>query len=80
MPLKSELQSAGILEPDDMALLQRVFEKTALEGDTDIDRETRAAALVRLFQSGANSEEALLQAMGYPLNTQDQENRRHIDQ
>lgn len=65
MPLRTAIAAAGILEPDDMAILTQVFETLALDTDTDIDREARAAALVRLYQSGVTTEEQLLEAAGH---------------
>lgn len=58
-------KSAPALQSTDVAFLRAVFVRMQLEDDTDIDRETRAASLVRLFQSGIRSEVELMAALGY---------------
>lgn len=65
MTQTNELPEASSLHPRDIAMLQRVMSKAALEGDTLIDRDVRAATLVRLFQSGIRTEAGLLAALGY---------------
>jgi hypothetical protein len=67
MPLRSALANAGIFQPQDLALLSDVFSRMALEGDTDADRQWRAATLVRLYQSGATTVPQLTAAMGYEV-------------
>lgn len=65
MHLKNALKSHGIFQPAEISLLRSAYEKLDLPEDTDIDRETRAAALIRLFSSGMQSEEELLKAFGH---------------
>ena len=67
MLLKSELANSGVLRPQDLALLSDVFQKMELDGDTDADRQWRAATLVRLYQSGASTVPQLMAAMGYEV-------------
>lgn len=69
MPLKSELADSGVLRPQDLALLSDVFQKMELDGDTDADRQWRAATLVRLYQSGASTVPQLMAAMGYEVDS-----------
>jgi hypothetical protein len=72
MTLSSVLAGAGIFRPEEINLLYEVFDEMALEGDTDIDRETRAGSLVRLYQSGKRTRESLLLAMGYTASVEEQ--------
>lgn len=67
MDISDIFRAAGILEAADLDLLQLVFEKTHLPEDTDLDRETRAAALIRIFSTGARSEDELLDSLGYSV-------------
>ena len=67
MPLRAASAAAGVLHPDELAILDRVFDKLALERDSALDRAARAAVLVQLYQAGMTTEEALLEAMGYEL-------------
>lgn len=65
MPLRSAVTAAGIFEPEDVATIKAAFDRMALPEDTAIDRQTRAAALVRVYQNGTMTETGLLAAMGY---------------
>lgn len=55
--------SLSFLKPDDLALLCRVLDRLELPGDTLVDRDMRAATVVRLFQAGICDEEELFKAM-----------------
>jgi hypothetical protein len=66
MTQTNELHEALSLHPRDITMLQRVMSAAALEGDTSIDREVRAATVIRLFQSGIRTEAGLLAVLGYP--------------
>lgn len=65
MSLKSAMANAGVFKPQDLTLLSDVFRRMELEGDTDADRQWRAATLVRLYQSGTSTVPQLMAAMGY---------------
>lgn len=67
MPLNSMLAGAGIFSPEEIAILRNVFDATLLEADTVTDREARAAAIIRLYQNGIKTEDALFEALGYPV-------------
>lgn len=54
------------LSPGDMTMLERVLKATTPPGASSSDREGRAAALVRLFQSGVVKEEELVREMWHP--------------
>lgn len=49
-----------VLTADDVTFLQRIFQKKMLDDDTELDRDTRATELVRLFTEGIDSESELL--------------------
>ncbi len=55
------------LSPSDMTMLERVLMATTPPGASKSDREGRAAALVRLFQSGVVKEEELVWQMQRPF-------------
>lgn len=60
MPLENAFSGAGVFKPQDIAILHEVLQVMAHDKDTDVDRHSRAAALVRLYQSGVHTREALL--------------------
>ena len=53
------------LEPDDLDMLERVLEKARHPSDTLVDLEARAAAAVRLAQSGIKDERSLLAVLAF---------------
>lgn len=55
--------SSLFLTPDDLMLLSRVMDRLHLSADTAVDRDMRAATLVRLFQADICDEEELFKAM-----------------
>lgn len=65
MELRAALEDRGIFEPEDIATLRSVFERARLDTDTEIDREARAASLIKLFDSGLRTEEELFAALGH---------------
>ena len=56
----------GYLSSKDLDMLTRVLEITSPEGASDNERQARAATLVRLFQAGFTTEEALIAEVGGP--------------
>lgn len=70
MTLHTALAQAGILSTEEISFLRRVFEKMALEGDTDLERDARASTLVNLYRSGLSTEDELLKAFGYDVDTE----------
>jgi hypothetical protein len=56
----------GYLSSRDLDMLTRVLEMTSPEGASESERQARAATLVRLFQSGLTTEEALIAEVGRP--------------
>jgi hypothetical protein len=59
-------KSFDFLSPSDMTMLERVLAATMPPGASKNDREGRAAALVRLFQSGVIKEDELTREMQHP--------------
>jgi len=59
-------KSFDFLSPNDMTMLERVLAATTPSGASKGDREGRAAALVRLFQSGVVREAELVREMQHP--------------
>lgn len=59
-------KSFDFLSPSDMTMLERVLAATTPPGASKDDREGRAAALVRLFQSGVVREDDLVREMWHP--------------
>ncbi len=59
MPWRGEADRAGIIVPDQVALLGRVFDATAVEGETERQREARASRIIAYFQSGITDEAEL---------------------
>ncbi|MDX8454931.1 hypothetical protein RFM98_19385 [Mesorhizobium sp. VK9D] len=53
-------QCAGILEPEDIEMLERVLRKMLPPNATADEREWLASLLVKAFQSGAADEAALV--------------------
>ena len=59
MPWRGEADRAGIIVPEHVALLGRVFDATSLAGETDREREARASRIIAYFQSGITDEKEL---------------------
>jgi hypothetical protein len=53
----------GVIEPQDLKMLERVLEKTLPTGSTEKEREFRAAILVNLFNDGKRTEAELVGTM-----------------
>lgn len=67
MEIDKALTRSGVFNPADMSILRATFAKAHLPEDTPLDREMRAAALIRLFDSGVRCEEELLRALGFDM-------------
>lgn len=65
MSLNSALSGAGAFKPQEIVFLRTVLDQMTFENDTEVDRQTRAAALVRLYQSGIRTPQELFSSMGY---------------
>ncbi|NGN45306.1 hypothetical protein G6N74_30105 [Mesorhizobium sp. CGMCC 1.15528] len=54
---------SDFLSSSDVAMLSRVYETTRRPADTVVDRETRAMAILHLFQSGIAKEKDLIRVI-----------------
>ncbi len=59
MPIRTKAVEAGILGPDELELLGRVFRDTAIDGESDHERETRASRIIGYFTAGVTDEAEL---------------------
>lgn len=67
MPIRSKAVAAGIIGPTDLDLLGRVFHETAVPGESDHDRETRASRIIAYFTAGVTDEAELRTLAKQPL-------------
>lgn len=68
MPLRSKAVEAGIFRGEELDLLSRVMERSAVEGESEEDRSARASRIIGYFQMGVSDEDELVtlarQALG----------------
>lgn len=55
--------SKSVLEPDGMAMLERVLQKLLLASADDAEREWLGSLLISAFQNGTTDEASLIAAM-----------------
>lgn len=67
MPLRRYAQDAGIMDPEDVALLGRVFDRTVSEGESGEQREARASRIIGYFLAGITDESELIVLAKQPL-------------
>ncbi|MBX3575552.1 MAG: hypothetical protein KF694_24685 [Mesorhizobium sp.] len=67
MPIRSKAAEVGVVGPEDLDLLGRVFHDTAVPGETDRDREARASRIIAYFIAGVADEEELRTLAKQPL-------------
>jgi len=60
MPIRRKAAEAGVSRPGDLGKLGRVFDATAVKGETAEERERRAANILRHFEDGLNDEATLI--------------------
>ena len=53
----------GVLEPEELRLLEDVLAATAVPNETDEDREARAALIIANFQAGIKDRHELIAAV-----------------
>ncbi len=63
MPMTRATTIAGIVEPEELRLLDEVFGATSVPNETDEDREARAAFIVAIFQAGIEDRDGLIAAV-----------------
>ena len=66
MPMTRATTTAGIVEPEELRLLDEVFGATAVPNETDENREARAALIVAMFQAGIKDRDGLISAICSP--------------
>ncbi|WP_011582957.1 MULTISPECIES: hypothetical protein [Chelativorans] len=59
MPYRRKAKEAGILNPSEVKLLGRVFDNTAMPGETEHDREARASRILGYYLAGITDENEL---------------------
>jgi hypothetical protein len=67
MPLHRKAAEAGIMRPAELELLGRVFEKTAVAGETEQARESRASRILAYYLAGISDEAELCTLAKQPL-------------
>lgn len=67
MPLRNKARDAGIVEPAELELLGRVFDRTSRPDESEREREARASRLLSYFQSGVTDEDELSDLVRLPL-------------
>lgn len=68
MPIKRAVdRTGGLFTPEDLDLLQRIFEIASNPGDDDEQRERCAFRIVANFQAGIRDEEELVSLSRKPL-------------
>ena len=68
MPIKRAVdRTGGLFTPEDLDLLQRVFEIASNPGDDDEQRDRCASRIVANFQAGIRDEEELISLSRKPL-------------
>jgi hypothetical protein len=67
MPLRTKAQEAGIMQPAELDLLRRVFDRTAVPNESEREREARASRIIGYFTAGISDEEELCELARQPL-------------
>lgn len=68
MPIKRAIdRTNGVFTPDDIDLLQRVFDRISESGDNDDQRDGLASRIIANFQAGIRDEQELLSLSRHAL-------------
>ena len=68
MPLRRAIEQAGVvIDPEQLELLGRVFDRTSSGGEDDHARETRASRILSYFLAGIEDETELCELAKRPL-------------
>ena len=59
MPISKASSDAGIVSPRELKLLAKVFEATARQGETPLERENRAFFIISQYQAGVVDRDVL---------------------
>lgn len=68
MPIRRKAEDSGVFDPTEMALLNRVFNRLKIEGQSEHQRETIASRILANYMAGVVDEDELVslsrQALG----------------
>ncbi|WP_379071719.1 hypothetical protein ACHMW4_30160 [Mesorhizobium sp. UC22_110] len=67
MPMRQLLEGAGVFQPEEVALLTRVFDATCRKFENVSDREQRASRIIANYQLGIRDEAELIELSRQPL-------------
>jgi hypothetical protein len=67
MSVHSKAIEAGILDPAELAMLGRAFERSTMAFETERQREARAARILGYFMAGISDEDELVALARQPL-------------
>ena len=68
MPIKRAIdRTNGVFTPDDIDVLQRVFDRISEPGDNDDQRDGLASRIIANFQAGIRDEQELLSLSRHAL-------------
>lgn len=67
MPLRTRAQAAGVMQPAELEMLGRVFDRTTVPDESDREREARASRIIGYFVAGISDEDELCQLARQPL-------------
>jgi hypothetical protein len=65
MPLNRRTEAVGIYGPRDVEFLRRVFDATAVSGESEEQRERRAELIVSYFTAGHTDEGQLIELVKF---------------
>jgi hypothetical protein len=60
--IERKSKQVGVFSPSEVALLGRVFERTAVDSETDEAREDRASRIIANYKAGITDEDKLVEA------------------
>jgi hypothetical protein len=67
MPLSNKAREAGVMQPAELELLGRVFDRTSVPNETEREREARASRIIGYFLAGIRDEDELSHLARQPL-------------
>ncbi|RUZ76907.1 hypothetical protein EN943_15615 [Mesorhizobium sp. M7A.F.Ca.US.006.01.1.1] len=67
MPIRRKATEAGVLQPSELALLGRVFERLKVDGQSTDARDAIASRIIANFMAGVTDEAELVSLSRQPL-------------
>jgi len=67
MPMHRKAVEAGVLDPAELGMLGRAFQRSSVAGETDRQREARASRILGYFMAGISDEDELVALARQPL-------------